>query len=156
MGYRGQGNRLAVPLRVEPEAPVLRRDAWQRGLEVRCEPDSCGACGSGVILRKLLFVCARNRLRSPTAEAIFSDLDGFEVSSAGTAPDAECVISSDLIEWADVVFVMEQRQKTLLKGRFGTLLQGKRLVCLGVSDRFGYMQEELIALLRAKVLPLLY
>ena len=101
-------------------------------------------------------MCARNRLRSPTAEAIFSDLDGFEVSSAGTAPDAECVISADLIEWADDVFVMEQKQKTQLKVRFGAVLKEKRLICLGVPDRFGYMQEELVALLRAKVLPLLY
>jgi len=77
------------------------------------------------------------------------------VSSAGTAPDAECVISADLVEWADAVFVMEQKQKALLKVRFGAVLKEKRLICLGIPDRFSYMQEELIILLRAKVLPLL-
>jgi predicted protein tyrosine phosphatase len=106
-------------------------------------------------LRHVLFVCARNRLRSPTAEAIFSGLVGIEVSSAGTAPDAECVVSADLIEWADEIFCMEARQKKLLVSRFGSLLQGKRVVNLAVPDRYGYMQEELVALLRVKALPLL-
>ena len=30
-----------------------------------------------------------------------------EASSAGTAPDAENQISPDLIEWADVIFVIQ-------------------------------------------------
>ncbi len=100
-------------------------------------------------------MCARNRLRSPTAEAIFSGLAGIEVSSAGTAPDAECLVSADLVEWADEIFCMEARQKKLLAAKFGSLLQGKRVVNLAVPDRYGYMQAELVALLRVKVLPLL-
>jgi predicted protein tyrosine phosphatase len=49
-------------------------------------------------------VCARNRLRSLTAEAIFTGVsksrgvEGLEVSSAGTAFDA------DLLEGADAIF----------------------------------------------------
>jgi len=39
--------------------------------------------------RRLLFVCSRNRLRSPTAEAICLGLDGIEAISAGTNNDAE-------------------------------------------------------------------
>ncbi len=100
-------------------------------------------------------MCARNRLRSPTAEAIFSGRDGLEAASAGTAPDAECVVSEDLIEWADTIFCMEQRQKKLLQTRFAKILQGKRLVVLGIPDRYGYMQEELVGLLKARVLPML-
>jgi predicted protein tyrosine phosphatase len=44
----------------------------------------------------LLFVCSRNRLRSPTAEAIFSTYKGLEVESAGLNPDAEIVLSGEL------------------------------------------------------------
>ena len=102
-----------------------------------------------------MFVCARNRLRSPTAEAIFAGMDGLEVSSAGTAPDAECLVDLQLIEWADDVFVMEQRQRKLLASRFGVALSGKRVVCLGIPDRYEFMQDALVALLRAKVLPLI-
>jgi Low molecular weight phosphotyrosine protein phosphatase len=34
--------------------------------------------------KKVLFVCSQNRLRSPTAEQMFSGRRGLEVSSAGT------------------------------------------------------------------------
>lgn len=82
-------------------------------------------------------------------------MDGIEVSSAGTAPDAECVVSGDLIEWADAIFVMERKEREFLERRFSAMLVGKRVVCLGVPDTFEYMQDELVALFRAKVLPLL-
>lgn len=102
-----------------------------------------------------MFVCARNRLRSPTAEAIFASVDGVEVSSAGTAPDADCPISADLIDWANELFVMESRQRKILLQRFGTALADENTVCLGVPDRYEYMQPELIELLRAKMAPYL-
>jgi predicted protein tyrosine phosphatase len=102
-------------------------------------------------LRRLLFVCARNRLRSPAAEAIFASIDGIEVSSAGTAPDAECAVSGDLIEWADELFVMEKRQLKVLRERFGKLLEEKRVVCLSIPDRYAYMQVELVEDLKAKM-----
>jgi predicted protein tyrosine phosphatase len=46
----------------------------------------------------LLFVCSRNRLRSPTAEAIFSGWEGYAVLSAGNSADAATVISADLLD----------------------------------------------------------
>jgi protein-tyrosine-phosphatase len=57
---------------------------------------------------KLLFVCSRNRLRSPTAEAVFSSYPGIEFMSAGTNKDAETPVSAELIEWADGILVMER------------------------------------------------
>jgi len=102
-------------------------------------------------LRRILFVCARNRLRSPTAEAIFASVEGIEAISAGTASDAECQVSRDLIEWADEIYVMEPRQKKLLLKRFGGAVQGKSLVSLGIPDRYTYMQPELVALLKVKL-----
>jgi len=106
-------------------------------------------------LRHVLFVCGKNRRRSPTAEAIFSGRSDIEVSSAGTANDAECPMSGDLIEWADEILVMERRQAQQLRKRFGSFLRNKRLVCLGIPDIYEFMQPELIELLQAKVLPML-
>ena len=104
---------------------------------MRGQPDSCGTCGAGLDagLRNLLFVCARNRLRSPTAEAIFAAVAGVQIASAGTAPDAECLVSSDLVEWAHEIFVMEQRQRKALENRFAASLRKKRVVCQNVPDR---------------------
>lgn len=104
---------------------------------------------------KILFICGKNRRRSPTAEQVFSGMDGIEVSSAGTSPEAECQVSRDLLEWADKVFVMERAQQRYLRARFGVVLKDKRVVCLNIPDRYNYMQAELLTELRAKVLPLL-
>jgi predicted protein tyrosine phosphatase len=57
---------------------------------------------------KLLFVCGKNRLRSPTAEAIFAEYEGIDVDSAGIDRDAETPLGVATIQWADIVFVMEK------------------------------------------------
>ena len=99
----------------------------------------------------LLFVCSRNRLRSPTAEAIFSGLNGYEVLSAGTSPDAETIISGDLVEWADIIFTMEGVHRRRLNQHFGPSLRTKRLIVLGIPDEYSYMDSQLIELLKEKV-----
>jgi predicted protein tyrosine phosphatase len=44
-------------------------------------------------------------------------MDGIEVSFAGTGVQAERPVGVDLLEWADRVFMMEQRQRRHLQGR---------------------------------------
>jgi len=85
---------------------------------------------------RVLFVCSRNRLRSPTAEAVFSTLPNVEVYSAGTNPDADNPISSDQIQWADIIFVMEQTHRKKLNNRFQSLLTDKKVVVLGIPDDY--------------------
>ncbi len=53
-------------------------------------------------MARILFVCSENRLRSPTAEAVFSKYEGVEAIGAGTNADAETPVTGDLIEWADL------------------------------------------------------
>jgi predicted protein tyrosine phosphatase len=101
-------------------------------------------------VRHVLFVCGKNRRRSPTAEAIFSDTEGIEVSSAGTAADADCPVSGDLLEWADDIVVMEQRYAKQLRQKFPAALKGKRLINLNIPDRFEWMQIELVGQLQEK------
>lgn len=102
---------------------------------------------------RVLFVCSQNLLRSPTAEVIFAEQEGLETSSAGTAPDAATPVSADLIEWADVVFAMENRHRDKLRERFGKLLQTKRLIVLHIPDDYDYMETGLIEILKKKVAP---
>jgi predicted protein tyrosine phosphatase len=40
-------------------------------------------------VKRVLFVCSQNKLRSPTAEQVFSTWPGVEASSAGANHDAE-------------------------------------------------------------------
>jgi predicted protein tyrosine phosphatase len=101
----------------------------------------------------VLFVCSQNRLRSPTAEAVFSGLPGIEALSAGTAADAVTPVSADLVEWADVVCAMEKYHADQLRKRFDRMLEEKRLVVLRIRDEYRYMQPELVEILKAKVAP---
>jgi predicted protein tyrosine phosphatase len=106
-------------------------------------------------MRNVLFVCSRNKLRSPTAESVFAGYDGIETDSAGLAPDADVRLSADQVQWADLIVVMEKAQRTKLTRQFSRQLAGKRIVCLDIPDRYTFMQPELVALLEKKMAPLL-
>ena len=101
--------------------------------------------------RKLLFVCSQNRLRSPTAEAVCQGVEGIEAISAGTNNDAEQPLTGDLIEWADVVFVMERHHRNRITKKFREQLKGKQLLVLGIPDDYEYMQPELMNLLKVRL-----
>jgi predicted protein tyrosine phosphatase len=100
---------------------------------------------------RVLFVCSQNRLRSPTAETVFASYDGLEVLSAGVDADAVTPVSRDLIEWAEIVFAMENYHRNKLRERFGKLLEGRRLVVLRIKDDYKYMEPELVEILKNRV-----
>ena len=102
-------------------------------------------------MTRLLFVCSQNRLRSPTAEQIFAAYPNIEAASAGTNHDADVPVTAELIEWADIIFVMEKAHRNILSKKFGKYLNGKRIVCLDIPDEFEFMDPTLVSLLKAKV-----
>lgn len=102
-------------------------------------------------MTRVLFVCSQNRLRSPTAEQVFSKWPELECASAGVHASADLPLSGELIEWADLIFVMERDHQRKMSKRFGPHLKDKRVVCLGIPDDYEYMDPELIQLLEAKV-----
>jgi len=104
-------------------------------------------------LKRALFICSQNRLRSPTAEQVFSTYPGLAVSSAGLNHDAENPLTAELVEWADVVFVMESVHRKKLQTRFHAAFNGKRVICLGIKDEYEFMDPELVRLLERKVTP---
>lgn len=106
-------------------------------------------------MTRALFICSRNRLRSPTAEAVFAAWPGVETDSAGLAPDADTRLSAEQIEWAEIVFVMERAHKARLSAQFGPRLKRKKIVCLDIPDRYAFMQPELVTLLERKAGPFL-
>ncbi|WP_133646388.1 low molecular weight protein tyrosine phosphatase family protein [Paraburkholderia flava] len=101
-------------------------------------------------MTRALFICSRNKLRSPTAEELFASWPGIETDSAGLAPDAVTIVSADQIDWAEIVFVMERAHKAKLSKKFSTQLKNKRIVCLDIPDRYTFMQPELVVLLEQK------
>ncbi len=98
-----------------------------------------------------LFICSANKLRSPTAEETFASWPGVETDSAGLALDASVTLSSEQIEWADIIFVMEKAHRNKLSKRFRRHLNGKRVICLDIPDDYAYMDPVLVQMLESKV-----
>ena len=106
-------------------------------------------------LKKILFICSQNKLRSPTAEAVFAGTLGIEVDSAGLNNDAVVPLSPEQVAWADMIFVMEQEHRSKLNRKFKRHLNGQRVIVLGIPDNYDYMDPALVELLKVKVAPFL-
>lgn len=89
-------------------------------------------------------------MRSPTGEEVFSAFEGIYAIGAGTNADADTVVSGDLIQWADFIFVMEKSHKIKVAKKFKELLKGKKLVCLDIPN-YQRMDPALVTLLKNKV-----
>lgn len=104
--------------------------------------------------KNLLFVCSKNQWRSPTAEKIYERRDQFSVRSRGTSESARQTVRLADIIWADIIFVMEQKHKQRLSADYpGTRF--KELHVLDIPDDYGFMDSELVELLKEAIDPLL-
>lgn len=100
--------------------------------------------------KRILFLCSQNKLRSPTAEAVFAGHPSVEVDSAGLNHDAEVPLSEEQVEWADLILVMESNHRNRLNKKFGKSLAGKRIAVLNIPDDYDYMDPGLITLLKQR------
>jgi predicted protein tyrosine phosphatase len=98
------------------------------------------------ILSNLLFICSKNQWRSPTAEMMFKGQQIHRARSAGISDKARIKVNQKLIDWADVIFVMERKHKDLLKRRF--VFPGKQLIVLDIEDNYGFGDATLIEILK--------
>ena len=96
---------------------------------------------------KILFICNQNQNRSKTAEVLFKDR--YETKSAGLFNEKP--VSAKEIEWADIVIVMEELQRTEISKRFPEHYLQKRIVSLNVPDVFHFNQPELINILKSRM-----
>ena len=101
--------------------------------------------------RNYLFVCSQNKLRSPTAEHVFADIPGINALSAGTNRDAEEALTDELVEWADIIFVMERAHRNKVRKKHRGALKDTRVIVLDVPDAYEFMDPELVRLLEAKM-----
>jgi predicted protein tyrosine phosphatase len=127
---------------------VLDADADRANLELRL---SAAKPHPRHTMTNVLFVCSANRLRSSTAEQVFSTWHGSETDSAGISSGASVLLSSEQVDWADIIFVMEKTHRSKLARRFRQHLKNKRVVCLDIPDNYQFMDPVLVQMLESRV-----
>jgi predicted protein tyrosine phosphatase len=104
---------------------------------------------------RVLFVCSRNQWRSPTAEDLYRNDSRMEVRSGGVSRAARRQVTEKLLQWADLVLVMEHAHKRRLCEQFPDLAREAHIEVLDIPDDYTAMHPDLIDLLRARIEPLL-
>nr|WP_067063501.1 protein tyrosine phosphatase [Mucilaginibacter sp. L294] len=98
----------------------------------------------------LLFICSKNQWRSPTAELLFKGHQLHHARSAGTSNKARIKLNQKLVDWADVVFVMEYKHREIIKRQFA--LHRKPLIVLNIQDDYQFNDPELIKILKTALM----
>jgi predicted protein tyrosine phosphatase len=102
----------------------------------------------------LLFVCSKNKWRSPTAETIYRKDSRLNVRSAGTSSSARKQISEKDLNWADLILVMEHKHRKMINSKYRHLDLPEILV-LDIPDDYQYMSDELITILQISIKKIL-
>ena len=92
--------------------------------------------------------------RSRTAEDLYCRDPRYEVLSAGLASFAATPVTRELLQWADRVFVMcerEDQHRTLLKLRFPDV--DRPVVDLDIEDRWYRGDPELVRRMLKRLVP---
>jgi predicted protein tyrosine phosphatase len=97
---------------------------------------------------KILFVCGRNKWRSPTAERTYRNDPRVSVRSAGVGDKALRKISEEDLDWANLVLVMERKYARRIQEQFRFRDSLPPIECLDIPDDYEFMDEELITLIR--------
>ncbi len=103
--------------------------------------------------KHLLFLCSANLDRSPTAESLFKNHPNYKARSAGISELAKKQVTKDMVAWADIIFVMDERNeqhKTQLVKKFPEAWN-KQIVILGIPNEFIRNDPELTKLLKLKL-----
>ena len=90
-------------------------------------------------------------MRSRTAESIYSDDSRYIVKSAGISKNARVKLSEDLISWADIVFVMENKFKDITVDLYPIKSRSKEIVSLDIPDNYYFMETMLVELIKSRV-----
>ncbi len=102
---------------------------------------------------RVLFVCHYNRKRSATAERIFAKDPGLDVRSAGTSGEAMVQVNERMLDWADLVFVMDDEQTAALRQSFPAHPATANAIVLDIEDEYHFLDPKLVSLLRERVTP---
>ena len=60
-------------------------------------------------------------------------------------------METTIIEWADIIYVMERTHRARIQQRFKAALKSKRIICLNIPDNYEFMDPALVKLLESRL-----
>ena len=99
----------------------------------------------------ILFVCGRNKRRSPTAERIFKRDRRMNVRAVGLGDTSPRRMKDSDLRWAQLVLVMERKYLNRIRDTFREVEPLPPMLSLDISDEYQFMQPELIEVLKSSV-----
>jgi len=96
---------------------------------------------------KILFVCNQGKYRSKTAQELFKNK--YETDSAGIYSEDNPLTEEKMIN-ADLIIVMEDLQRKFIADNYPKIYLSKRILSWNIKDTYGYMQSELINIIKSK------
>lgn len=111
-------------------------------------------------MKNILFICSANKDRSATAEIVCREkFENHSVDSAGTNEKicwqlGTTFITQDLVDWADFIFVMEQKHEQFIQSNFN-IIHTTRVRTLNIKDVYTFMEPKLIQRFQDSIFPLI-
>lgn len=102
-------------------------------------------------MTNVLFVCGKARMRSPTAADVLARWPDINTDFAGLSRDADEFLVPQHLDWADIIFVMEHKQKKRLRDRIGQQAGGLKLISLDIPDKYKAHEPALVDILVQKL-----
>lgn len=100
---------------------------------------------------RVLFVCGRNKRRSPTAERIYRGDRRLAVRAVGLGETSPRRVTEGDLRWADLVLPMERKHAVRLKLMFPDVEPFPEMEYLEVCDDYKFMAPELVEQLREQI-----
>jgi len=100
---------------------------------------------------KILFICGRNKRRSPTAERIFRSDRRMSVRAAGLGETSPRRVQAADVLWADLILPMERKNARRLKGMFPEIDPFPEVEILDIHDDYTFMDKRLVNELKEAV-----
>lgn len=104
----------------------------------------------------ILFLCTTNVNRSKSAEDYFGNLNSENTYKSAGLSEKYCkkhntrLCTIEMLEWADIIYVMEKEHEKRIAKYAGKQYLGK-VFNLNIVDRYTYMSPELIETLVKKI-----
>jgi predicted protein tyrosine phosphatase len=103
-------------------------------------------------MKHILFICRHTTSESSPAEEIFAQQHGVEILYAEPGNNAKVQLNPALVEWADIIFVMNRTDRDGLLKKFRKHLTRQQLICLDTPDDAESQSPEPLEILKRRLL----